>query len=221
MNKYDAVLESFCQVQDGYYHSDWEKEPRPHNDNIFATDARKLIRVAKHLCSKEYTAHEKQPTAFDRIVPTEDCSFLFPVDEILKLINKIPESELIEVSGEMAECVECDGKGYVEWQYEDSDGERHYHDYDCPLCDGRGSFEKLKFNRDERYFEINGLFVRVGYLLTVCFAIQMLGHKCATVKHLKENEAILINIEPGVDAIIMPANDMKPAQSITLKPTES
>lgn len=219
MNKYDNALNSFVAPDSPIF-----EQPRPHENYIVATDKYIAIRIDKSKCNGEYVEHKNQPTSWNRVFgEPSGTPFVLNVHDIAKAINEIPESETIDVTGspDVAKCSECEGSGYVEWMYEDSDGEEYTESHGCPVCNGRGKFDKRTFKREERNFGINGVWFNVGHLITVINAIYHLGHDTATIVRFP-NQLInmLINVEPGVDMIIASNAMIEPAASITLKPTE-
>lgn len=218
MNKYDMVLKMFTGHADNT--PEWQEEPRPHGVFIIATNTRILMRIKREMCERQYHAHSYQPTAFDRIFPQPNCELILSVEECAAAINKIPGFERIAVSGVDAKCDECDGSGEVEWTYESHDGEDFTEYHDCPICDGKGKFTHKDFPRDKRNVGINDVKFNAGYLMTVLEAIHKLGHKNATVTYLNAGHPMLINVEPGVDILIMSNDMMKPATSITLKSSD-
>lgn len=220
MNKYDNVLKR--AINEMYNCPEWMKRPRPHNDFIIATDRRILIRIDKSKVENpdEYAADPYQPTKFDRIFPQRDCSFKLSLDEFVPLINGVPEEEYINVHGKIAECSDCSGKGRVLWKYESEDGDEYEDYFDCPVCNGRGKFDRRLLSRYQRNIKINGVLFAIDIVIDALEAINDLGHKTATVTHIAPGHPMLIDVEPGVSILLM-SNDLETeACSITLKPTD-
>lgn len=218
-NKYDNVLRSFTNGTIEIF-----DEPRPFENYFVASDRYIAVRIDKSKCNGEYSEHKRQPTSWNRVFgEPSGTPFVLNVHDLAKAINDIPESETIDVTGspDVAECSECEGSGYVEWTYESKDGEEYSEIHDCPVCQGRGKFDKRTFKREERNFGINGAWFNVGHLMTVINAIYQLGHDTATIVRFPNHLInMLINVEPGVDMIIASNTMIEPAASITLKPTE-
>lgn len=102
------------------------------NDYTYATNSNVMIRCKNKYIKFEFENLEKPPNCEPFFVREQKQknelmnfdSFDF---EALKTAD-----EMIE-TGEDIECVECDGFGTVEWEYE-----AHTKDFDCPECDGEG-----------------------------------------------------------------------------------
>ena len=215
MNKYDNALKYFVDTD-----SEILEQPRPHENYIVATDKHIAIRIDKSLCEGEYTAHEQQPTSWDRVFaePTGN-KFKLSVKQFAEMINMIPEFESVKVTGtDFAKCPECHGGGYVDWYFEDSDGKDYYKEFECPVCDGRGKFEKRKFHRHDRNIGINDIWFNVGSMLSVLKAIYTMECETATIERLSETSPMLISVEPGVEIIIMPNKMIEPVVFTDLKP---
>lgn len=80
-------------------------------------------------------------------------------------LEKVLESFYMEaekvITEEGRECEECEGSGYVEWEYTDLDGEIHFHDDDCPICKGDGIIEAVLKSTGFMIPTYNS-FVRIG-----------------------------------------------------------
>lgn len=221
MNKYDNVAAKFCGVEDGYVKPKWMLAPRPHDNFVFASDSRILIRIDKSLCECDYEKIERQPD-FNRVIPEPNCSLTLPVIVLVGMIKDIPPHQEVAVSGEIAKCNECNGRGRVQWHYESESGEEFDEYFDCPVCEGRGKFGTKIIYRDDMNISINGLKFRVGSLIPVLETIQALGYDTANVVYMsKEQNSMFLNVEPGVDVLVM-ANEIFPLwDSIDLKPTKA
>lgn len=205
MNKYDKALQ-MC-TGDCY----WAEKPRPHGEYIYATDTHILLRIKKHLCSEEYSAHDKQPKDLSRVVPQANTSLLLNIVEVGKIINAIELPKKIRV-----DCEDCDGHGEVDWTYEDLDGEEHYHRDDCPVCHGTGKVDR-EGSLNDMNIAINGIIFNCGLLILLLNELYKLGFKTATVTYLKANSSMRINVNEDIDAVIMSNNACEASASITLE----
>ena len=214
MNLYDKALRRFTISPDK--ERPIFEEPRPYGDYIIATDTVSLIRIRKDLCEDSYPDYKGNLPNFDRIFPKVDCSSVLQVERLATVIGSIPWSETVKVSGPEAECKECDGSGSVYWEYIDNNGNEHHLDHDCPLCEGRGRFTERTLSRVDRSIAINDVCFNVGYIRDILLTISELGHKSATVRHIAAASAMLINVESGVDILLMPNKSTIPACKIRL-----
>ncbi len=111
------------------------KEPFERNGFIYASDARIMVRVEKCLCEDSYN-HQGGPEKLPSF-PAPESNYKLDLKELIEVLKSIPQYETVAVSGKEAECDECEGRGEVEWTYEDSNGEEHFDYFDCPICDGK------------------------------------------------------------------------------------
>lgn len=213
LNKYDSVLKTFCG-----HNREWSRDPRPHEGYIYATDTYKLIRIEKSKCNLEYEAHEKQPKGFTQIFPQPNCSLTLNIADIEKEITKIPYSEIVKFEEDEYKCEDCHGSKYVKWTYEDESGHEHYNYFKCPVCQGLGYLTEKRIFRNGRDMAINGICYRVGYIVLALETIKSLGHKTAKITHIFDGaKPLKIDVEPGVEILIMPNTSTKPVVSLTLK----
>ena len=215
MTKYDKILKLFIDIES----PGCLTEPRPHGNYIYATDTYACIRIKRELCEEAYEAHEQQPKSFDRIFPKPECSLVLNVAEVASAISKVPEEECVKVYGKDAECEECGGTGSVTWRYE-TDYDEYERVFDCPVCDGRGKFTHKNLKREQRNISFNGVNFFIGQIMTIVDAIHQLGHKTATVQRLNTQYSMLINVEHGVDIVVMPNLLESSACDIKLKSSE-
>ena len=67
----------------------------------------------------------------------------FSFESLKKVLASFEMEEEQVVTEEGRECVECEGSGYVEWEYTDQEGKIHFHNGDCPVCHGDGMVEDV------------------------------------------------------------------------------
>lgn len=183
---------------------------------VYSTDSYIIARVKADLCENQYPTLDEPK----RLPPFPDktCGLKIYLDELVKVINSIPESEEIDVSGRKAECDECDGDGRVEWKYEDTDGEEHIKVDDCPICNGRGKVNKKTYEREERYIAINGMPLCVRLLMKVAEGMNDLGKKEAIITNLSDGRVPMgICFQDGIEVYVMPAPTEETIREIELK----
>lgn len=128
----------------------------------------------------------------------------------------VPETETTKYEPHKCECDECEGRGEVQWEYEDSDGETHVALHDCPICDGRGYILSEELPRSARYVAINDKIFVCGYLMDIAEAMNSLQKTEAHILHRGSDKAMLVRIEDGVDIILMPCMNGEPRATLTL-----
>jgi hypothetical protein len=62
------------------------------------------------------------------------------VEKLKRCLEQVEKNKAIKHVGT---CSECGGDGTVEWEYVDNNGEQHFREYDCPVCNGTGSVNKI------------------------------------------------------------------------------
>lgn len=157
INNEQELFELFCdpysnreQLQKPYY----EKSTK----TVYATDGRVAILMNPHVTSLSYEEIDF-PLIGNLIKGAGEGYFtLESLTKTLASFAKEEEQVVIEIG---RECVECEGSGYVEWEYTDQDGEIHSHDGDCPICEGDGIIEDV-FKNTGFMIPADNSFVRIG-----------------------------------------------------------
>lgn len=196
MNNYDNVLQAF-QYGGGRPGIDY---PRPNGEYYYATDTHILVRIKKELCSGEYEPHDRQPQ-FEKVIPPKETEIELPVKSILEQI--MAHEQTVTLHGKEAICDECHGRKEVTWTYEDYDGNEHEKEFDCPICDGYGYLSEKTVSIDELNLSINGMSFNIGQLKTALKSILHLGKETAKIVYLTPNKPMMIEVEPGVEMLIM------------------
>lgn len=139
INNEQELFELFCdpysnreQLQKPYY----EKSTK----TVYATDGRVAILMNPSMLSESYEEIEK-PSIYTVFRDSMEGYFTF--ESLKKVFESFEREEELALMEEGRECVECEGSGYVEWEYTDQEGKIHFHDGDCPICDGDGIIEDV------------------------------------------------------------------------------
>lgn len=133
---YDVILEMYKSNDDlrVYFTS-----PFFINDLAIATDASAMVFFDKKLCKKLDFFSGKDPDNIIKVIPvTRNESFVFSLDTLNNALSKCPLIDEILIEESEEECDECDGEGFVEYEY-DGKLTTHTIERDCPVCDGEGS----------------------------------------------------------------------------------
>jgi len=192
------------------------KEPFERNGFIYASDARIMVQVEKCLCEDSYN-HQGGPEKLPSF-PAPESNYKLDLKELIEVLKSIPQYETVAVSGKEAECDECEGRGEVEWTYEDSNGEEHFDYFDCPICDGKGKVKTKEYEREERAIAINGTSFNAGLLQTIAEAMNDIGLSYSVIAYqAKDSRPMLIQLKKGIDVIIMPCIGVEPCRELHLK----
>jgi len=137
INNEQELFELFCDPdnivlfkQKPYYETQRKK--------VFATNGLILIMMNPSMLSESYEEIEK-PSIYTVFRDSMEGYFTF--ESLKKVFESFEREEELALMEEGRECVECEGSGYVEWEYTDQEGKIHFHDGDCPICDGDGIIE--------------------------------------------------------------------------------
>lgn len=157
INNEQELFELFCdpysnreQLQKPYY----EKRAK----TVYATDGRVVILMNPNVTSLSY--EEIDFPLIGNLIEGAGKEF-FTLESLKKALASFAKEEeqvVIEIG---RECVECEGSGYVEWEYTDQDGEIHFHNGDCPVCNGDGTTEDV-FKNTGFMIPTGNSFVRIG-----------------------------------------------------------
>lgn len=196
------------------------KKPFYRDGFVYATNRTILVRVPYKDLQRLYEPVDSPKNLPQFPEPT--CDIELPISVLVETFKSIPKVEERRVEGKDAECDECEGTGEVEWTYEDSDGEEHQKNFDCPICEGYGKVKTKEFYREWLYTSINGVAFRNNELIIMAEAAHDLGLSSIKILHLPEKcSPARFQLEPNIDIIIMAAVDVKVDRSITLKENEN
>lgn len=199
--------------------SDWHegvKKPFYREGFVYATNRTIMVRVPYRDLERLYDTVEK-PKNLPKF-PEPTCDIELPISMLVETLKSIPKCEERRVEGKAAECDECEGSGEVEWTYEDSDGEEHQKNFDCPICNGYGKVKTKNFYREWRYTSINGVAFRNNELIIMAQAAHDLGLDSIKISHLPEScSPARFQLQHNIDIIIMAAVDINVDRTITLE----
>ena len=120
---------------------DYLTKPFMIGEYVYASDARRIIRINAGLLKGEYPGDnipKNVRVGIDKYVSIPiNCSKDVTAGQLERVLASIPQIDE-EVMDE-TECPDCNGSGEVEWYYNAING-TEYSDYDeCPVCDGSGT----------------------------------------------------------------------------------
>ena len=110
-----------------------------------ATDAHAVICFKKELLGNtEIEANEKAPNALSIIPTEENMSIKFDTIEMRKKISESRKlaNETYEVK--KSKCPDCNGNGFVDYEFEDYKGRTHQIEDTCPTCENENEWVTIK-----------------------------------------------------------------------------
>lgn len=157
INNEQELLELFCdpysihtELQKPYY----EKQSK----TVYSFNGRAAILINPSVTTLSY---EEIVCPFIGSLIKGAAEGCFTFESLEKVLESFyMEAEKV-ITEEGRECEECEGSGYVEWEYTDLDGEIHFHDDDCPICKGDGIIEAV-LKSTGFMIPADNSFVRIG-----------------------------------------------------------
>lgn len=108
---------------------------------VCASDGHVLISIPEEELTLKYNSVEKHPNG-NKLISDMEKETLRSIKVDIEALGKELARCRFEADKLILKCKECDGRGYVEWEYEDRERSTHYRSDDCPLCDGTGEDEQ-------------------------------------------------------------------------------
>jgi hypothetical protein len=202
--KYDEVLNMF--IGDDELRP-WMQKSFEYNGFAMATDAHSMIVIDRKLAGEVPASDYKQLDKVFSIIPTDiNINRVFALSELYLAIEKAPLKDEYETTGKYVECSECDGEGYVEWEY------KHYTDEkECPVCNGDGAESRPKSKKTGKQIpdelatiKINNSGFSIRYIKKLVATCEALGEMQINLLHMAApNKASLFQIGE-VRVLLMP-----------------
>jgi hypothetical protein len=176
--------------------------PFESNGKIYATDAHKLIRVDSSLCEFALD-NPHNPLNPGTIFPAENCNRI--VATKIEDFDFLKTEDQFTKQGEDIECEECDGEGYVEWEYK-----HHVAEHECPVCKASGYSSEARLIPNGKktfpnfaYVTIDGIFFNLNVLITLFKAQEIIGGEIVSLNKLEKGKAAMFKIG-DYEFLIMP-----------------
>jgi hypothetical protein len=175
--------------------------------DICATDARLLLRVNPEAAGMVLPIDGPK-----RLVFQANCNEKFSVEELKSVLTRVSYiEEEIEVSPAI-KCEECDGNGFVQYEYVSRSGHHFYEDCGCPYCQGSGDRVEAVRKKTGRKIPEWLTPVRIGNscfdarrLLDVADTADALGvDTIAVVTKGKMNDPSVFRFNADCELVIMP-----------------
>lgn len=114
-------------------------------DFAIATDAHALICFKKELLGEsKVKPNEKAPNALAVIPAEENMSMEFDTIEMRKQISKSRKIAKETYEVKKSKCPDCDGCGFVDYEFSDYKGKRHEIEETCPTCKSEDEWIAIK-----------------------------------------------------------------------------
>lgn len=170
------------------------RTPFEQNGYVCASDTRVLIRVAKKYITDDYTTDKKTPDVADVIPPSKP---LFAIG--IENLRAAFVQRGINYDDLKIPCYHCDDESEVEWEFTDSDGDKHTMWAECPCCGGSGSIP----NGTNHYLEIGECTISAYFMLLLYRTMVELGIDKVNVSK-GNRQQFLFEIADGIDVLVMP-----------------
>ena len=105
---------------------------------VWASEGHLLLVIDKECLSEEY---EKDKLHLPEI-KERNINTVVTKKAIQEAFSKCEQVEEEVTIGKNADCEECDGSGYVDWEYTTRGGKVYYEEDECPVCKGSGYSEE-------------------------------------------------------------------------------
>lgn len=177
---------------------------------ICATDTYALVRVGKeYIPSVEFSEIEGYGIKWNE----PDTEIGLSKSLIKSVIDRLPIVDEYEMVDEEIICPECNGKGNVEWEYEDRNGNMHYDNFVCPVCDGFTVVDECrkvptgKKIIDEDYnIKICDSYIKARNLLKLFNAMEICDIEEISIVNFADN-SIMFNMYENIDVMIATIHD--------------
>ena len=176
-----------------------------HNE-VWSSDGIVLIRINPKVLTNEYP--KKKLGTPELECPCNKKITLEAVNQALDECPKIDEEIVIQ---DVVECEDCNGSGYVTWEYMDIHGHTHEYEYDCPVCDGTGEIEPEITKKTGKQIADENAVINIGnaYFMAMVinklkFAMDFLRITSVKLTHNSNRAANEFVLNDDIRIIIMP-----------------
>ncbi len=172
-------------------------KPFEQDGYVCATNAYIILRVAKRFISEDFSTDKHLPDVAS-VTPEHNPISAITIDTLRGEFVR----QKIDYDTTTADCPDCDDEGEVEWEYTDTDGDKHKMWAECPCCGGTGIIP----NGINKKCQVIGETIIVHYMLLLYHVMFALGVDKAEITRGKR-EQILFHIAEGVDVVVMPCSN--------------
>lgn len=175
-------------------------------NEVWSTDGYALIRIKPEILSGEYP---KKKLGFPELECP--CKKEITVEAIKQAWDECPKIDEEVIIQDAVECEDCDGSGYVIWEYRDIHGHTHEHESDCPVCDGTGEIKPKKTKKtgkqianEDAVIKISNACFRARIISKLKFAMDFLGITSVKLTHNPNRAANEFVLNDDIRIILMP-----------------
>lgn len=165
----------------------------PVYNEVWATEGHVIIRISPDRLSGHYEPVEgceelKLPKAL------KPCHLSCTYKAIRQALDACPLVDEVVTEKHKEDCKECGGFGEVEWEYTDDNLHTHYHDFNCPICDGDGVItSKKEIHTGKKVHDENAI-VKIGNAFFLWFYLDIVAK---ALKHIGADVISITANEPG------------------------
>ena len=136
------LLEMFT-ADDGYKAYTYVPFFHPTYNEVWATEGHVIIRISPDRLNGHYEPVKGcEKLKLPKV--SKPCELSCTLAAIRQALDACPLVDEVITEEYEEKCKECGGTGDVEWEYTDDNLETHYHDFECPVCEGDGVIRREK-----------------------------------------------------------------------------
>lgn len=163
----------------------------PVYNEVWATEGHIIIRISPDRLNKHYEP-VKGCERLKRPKVLKPCHMSCTYKALRQALDACPLVDEVVTEEHEEECKECGGTGKVEWEYTDDKSYTHFHDFDCPMCDGDGVITREKEIYTGKKFHDENAIIKIGNATFHWFFLDIVAKALAHI---------------GADVISISAND--------------
>ncbi len=200
-----ALLDLFVSKCNDPFLGKWACHPYERKGYVFATDRHVMICINPSLLKWVYPDFDGPMILIPDKLPLRTKYELRDID---RLLESIPKERVCVTKEEEIPCKECEGTGFVTWEYTDKEGRFHELEGKCPVCEGDGYIaEEEKVETDEFQLPdmcpvwVHGEYLQARYLEVLQKAMKLLDVEsvflCASLPTM-----LLFQLDEGIHVAI-------------------
>ena len=175
-------------------------------NEVWSSDGVVLIRINPKALTNEYP---KKKLGFPKL--ESPCNKKITLEAVNQALGECPKIDEEIVIQDAVECEDCNGSGYVTWEYMDIHGHTHEHESDCPICNGDGEIEPCKTKKtgkkiiaEDTVVEVRNAHIFAKRLQLLKIAMEFLNVDTVKMTHNDPNGANEFVINNDIRIIILP-----------------
>lgn len=188
-------------------------------NEVWSSDGVVLIRINPKVLTNEYP---KKKLGFPKL--ESPCNKRITLEAVNQALDDCPKIDEEIVIQDVVECEDCNGSGYVTWEYMDIHGHAHEHESDCPVCDGTGEIEPERAKKtgkqitdEDAVINIGNACFRARIISKLKFALDFLGITSVKLTHNPNRAANEFVLNDDIRIILMPMLSSWDEYDVTVK----